>query len=390
MKRRTIVPGVELMGAVDWDRRLFDSLIPLPEGTSYNAYLVRGREKTALIDSVDPAMLPVLQAQLADVERIDYVVSHHTEQDHSGSIPWVLERYPQAVVLCSTMAKTLLADHLHIPPERLRPVKDGETVDLGGKTLKFIMAPWVHWPETMVTWLPEDRILFSCDWFGSHLATTDMFVRDEAAVYGGAKRYYAEIMMPFREVIVKNLEKIRDLDIRIIAPSHGPLYDRPAFILDAYRDWVSGPPKNICVIPFVTMHGSTRVMVDRLTDALVQRGVKVERFDLSVVDLGLLAMALVDAATIVIGTPTVRGGAHPAAHYAAHLANMVYPKARWAAIIGSYGWKSHAVEQIAGLLPDLKVEMLGTVMCKGLPREEDLACLDRLAETIAERHRTLG
>jgi flavorubredoxin len=387
MDRRKICEGVDLMGAVHWDRRLFDSLIPLPDGTSYNSYLVRGTDKTALIDTVDPDLIHVLKQQLADVPKIDFIVSNHTEQDHSGSIPWVLSKYPDAKVLCSTMAKTLLADHLHLPAGSLQAVKDGETIDLGGKSLRFISTPWVHWPETMVTWLAEDRILFSCDFFGSHLATTDMFLQDEGIGHEAAKRYFAEIMMPFRETIVKNMEKLSGLAIRYIAPSHGPLYDRPSFILDAYKDWTMSPPKNICVIPYVSMHGSTKIMVEHLSDSLARHGIKVELFDLAVTDIGKLAMALVDASTIVVGTPTVRGGAHPLAHTAANLANMIFPKLRYAAIIGSYGWKSNMIEHISGLIPNLKVEVLGTLVCKGRPRPEDFSALDSLAETIAQKHK---
>ena len=186
------------LGVADWDRRLFDSLIPLPDGTSYNAYLVRGSEKTALFDTVDAAIPGRLLEQLAGVERIDYVVAHHVEQDHSGSLPAVLEKYPAATVICSVKARPMLLDHLRLDGARITAVEDGETLSLGDKTVEFIATPWVHWPETMCTFLREDRILFSCDFFGSHIATTDPFADDTARVYEAAKRYFAEIMMPFR------------------------------------------------------------------------------------------------------------------------------------------------------------------------------------------------
>ncbi|MDZ4198325.1 MAG: FprA family A-type flavoprotein, partial [Kiritimatiellia bacterium] len=149
MKTRKICNGVHWMGAIDWNRRLFDSLIPLPDGTSYNAYLVCGSEKTVLLDTVDPALGSVLREQLATVERVDYIVSHHAEQDHSGSLPWVLEKYPAAQVLCSAKAKPMLIEHLNLAPDRIRIVEDGEALPLGGKTLRFYSMPWVHWPETM-------------------------------------------------------------------------------------------------------------------------------------------------------------------------------------------------------------------------------------------------
>lgn len=389
MKLRKICDGVHWMGAVDWNRRLFDSLIPLPDGTSYNAYLVRGSEKTALIDTVDPAMQDVLKHHLANVEKIDYVVSQHTEQDHSGSIPYVLEKYPQATLLCTPKAKDLLIDHLQIPVERIRTVDDGEALSLGDKTLKFIYTPWVHWPETMVTYLPEDRIVFSCDFLGSHIAMSGLYAGDDPYVIEAAKRYYAEIMMPFRKIIQGNLKKLREINFDLIAPSHGPMYDHPENILSAYDDWVSDKVSNLVVIPYISMHGSTEIMVNYLVAALAERGVTVQKFELSTTDIGKLAMALVDAATIVIGTPTVHAGPHPTVFSATNLANALRPKVKYAAIIGSYGWGTKAVEQISGLIPNLKVEVLGTVLCKGHPKRETFIQLDAIADTIKEKHATI-
>ena len=386
MKARRIKEGIYWMGAIDWDRRLFDGLIPLPDGTSYNAYLIQGSEKTVLLDTVDPTMVDVLLSQLESVPRVDYIVAHHAEQDHSGAIPHVLARYEGAKVLTTPKGKEMLADLLCVPEDRVIAVEDGEVLLLGDRTLEFIFTPWVHWPETMVTYLQEERILFSCDFFGSHLATTDLYVTDEAGVYEAAKRYYAEIMMPFRKVIKRNLDKIGGREIALIAPSHGPLYDRPDFIVNAYRDWISDEPKNIVVLPYVSMHGSTKKMVEYLVGALIERGVTVFQFDLTVTDIGKLAIALVDAASIVIGTPTVHGGPHPLVFYAAHLANALRPKLRFASIIGSYGWSSKAIEQIAGLISNLKVEILSPVLCKGFPGGSDFDALDELAAAIAGKH----
>jgi len=328
------------VGAIDWDRRLFDSLIPLPDGTSYNAYLVKGSEKTALVDTVDPTMQDVLLSHLDQlgVERIDYVVANHAEQDHSGTIPQVLERYPEAKVVVTPRCKGMLIDLLMIPEERFTTVNDKETISLGDRTLEFIHAPWVHWPETMLTYLREDRVLFPCDLFGSHLATTDLYVADEGQVYEAAKRYYAEIMMPFRTTIQKNLEKIDGYVIDLIAPSHGPSYDRPEFILNAYRSWLFDEPRNLVILPYISMHASTRKMVEYLVAALAQRGVGVKQFDLTVTDIGKLAMALVDAATVVVGTPTVLAGPHPNVVYAVSLANALRPNIKFLSIIGSYGY----------------------------------------------------
>ncbi len=386
MKPKKIKDRVLWMGAVDWNRRLFDSLIPLPDGTSYNAYLVRGSDKTALLDSVDPTMEQILMNQLAEVPNIDYVVSHHAEQDHSGAIPAVLGKYPAAKLVCSPKAKDMLMDHLHVPADRIQTVGDGETISLGDRTLKFIHTPWVHWPETMITHLLEDKILFTCDFFGSHLATSKLYAGEDPYICEAAKRYYAEIMMPFRKTIQSNLKKIENLDFGFIAPSHGPLFEKPKWILDAYRDWASDRVSNLVVLPYISMHGSTETMVNYLTAALAERDIQVQKFELSTTDIGKLAMALVDAATIVIGTPTVHMGPHPSVFSATHLANALRPKLKYAAIIGSYGWGTKAVEQISGLIPNLKVEVLGTVLCKGLPRAADFSALDNLSEKIREKH----
>ena len=392
MQARKIKDNIYWVGAIDWDRRLFDELIPLPDGTSYNAYLIRGSENTALIDTVDPTMEQVLVERLDSlgVESIDYIVANHAEQDHSGALPHMLEKFPMAKVVTTPKGKGMLMDLLLIPEEKFIAVDDKETLSLGNKTLEFIHAPWVHWPETMLTYLREGGILFTCDFFGSHLATSDLYATDEARVYEAAKRYYAEIMMPFRKAIERNLRKLEGYEIELIAPSHGPIYHRPEFILEAYQDWVFGPPKNIVVLPYISMHGSTRRMVEHFVEALIEREVGVRQFDLAATDIGELAKALVDAATLVVGTPTVLTGAHPNVVYAAYLANALRPKLQFASIIGSYGWGSKAVDQIVGMLSNLKVEILEPVIVKGFPREKDFEALDRLAATIAEKHSDLG
>ncbi len=389
----SVKPNVFYVGAVDWDRRLFDNLVPLPDGTSYNAFLIKGSEKTALVDTVDFHMSEVLFEYLKDVDRIDYVIAHHGEQDHSGTLPKVLERYPEAKVYLTPKAKGIFMDLLHLPEEKFVTVQDGETLSLGDKTIQFIHAPWVHWPETMFTYLQEDKILFTADCFGSHLASSELYVEDECQVYEAAKRYFAEIMMPFSGVIKRNMKKIENLNIEIIAPDHGPFYPRPEFILDAYRHWIYDEPKNEVVIPYISMHGSTKMMVDYLTAALMARGVTVKLFNLSdgVVDIGKLAMALVDPATVVVGTPTFLTGPHPNVAYGTFLINALRPKVRFFSVIGSYGWGTKAVDVITGMVPNLnKAEILDPVLCKGLPREEDLKALEALAETIYQKHKENG
>ena len=392
MAVRKLKDGIYSVGAIDWNRRLFDELIPLPQGTTYNAYLIKGSEKIALIDTVDPTMEHELLRNLRKfkVDRIDYVISNHAEQDHSGAIPKILEVYPQATLVTNEKCKSMLMDLLLIPEGKFKVVNDKETLSLGDRTLEFILTPWVHWPETMSTYLREDKILFSCDFFGSHYASSELFVEDEAKVLEDAKRYYAEIMMPFMVQINRNLEKLKDYQINMIAPSHGPVYNKPELIVDAYKEWISDKVKNEVVIAYVSMHGSTKKMVDYLFDALVDRGIKVTPYKLTETDIGELAISLVDAATLVLGTPTVLVGPHPDAVYAAVLANALKPRIKNIGIIGSFGWGGKAIETIKGLVPNLKAEILTPVLARGHPKEEDYKAIDKLADEILKKHKDLN
>lgn len=392
MAVRQITERVHYVGAIDWDRRLFDALIPLPDGTSYNSYLVRGSDATVLIDAVDPAKIDVLQQHLTDlgVQRLDYLVANHAEQDHSGGIPYILERYPTAKVLCTPKCEELLVRLLHISADRIQTVADGETLSLGDRTLEFLHAPWVHWPETMMTYLKEDRILFSCDLFGSHLATSDLYAHDRARVAQAGRRYYGEIMMPFARQITKYLERLGGYDVDVIAPSHGPLHDDPAFVLDMYRDWTSPQPKNQATVAYISMHDSTKLLTERLVDRLTVAGVAVERFDLVDVDLGHLAASLIDSATVLVGSPTVLAGPHPHAVYATSLVNALRPKTMFLGVYGSYGWGTRMDQQLAGLCSNIRVEVLDPVLIKGKPTDEDYAAIDALAALVAEKHKAAG
>ncbi|MGB9606959.1 MAG: FprA family A-type flavoprotein [bacterium] len=391
MPVREIRKDIWYVGAIDWDRRLFDSLIPLPEGTSYNAYLLIGSDKIALIDTVDPTKENELLSNLEKlrVERIDYIVANHAEQDHSGSLPAVLKRYPMAKVVTTPKGKDMLKDLHLIEEANFLTVEDGQTISLGNRTLRFIHAPWVHWPETMLTYLEEDRILFPCDLFGSHLATSELYAINKEEVYFSAKRYYAEIMMPFRNLIKGHLEKVKALALELIAPSHGPIYAEPDFILNAYEDWVSDKVKNEVVIAHISMHGSTEAMTRYLIDALIKNEVGVKVFELTKSDIGALAMALVDSATLILATPTVLGGPHPYAILATYLVSALRPKLRYVGVIGSYGWGGKTVEKLKEILSNLRVDFLPPILVKGYPKSEDFKALDKLAEEIKTKHEAL-
>ena len=392
MAIRKINESVYSVGAIDWDRLLFDELIPLPDGTSYNSYLIWGSQATALVDTVDPDKAEELFSNLdrLGVDKLDYLIALHAEQDHSGSIPQVLAKYPMTRVVTNPKCRDFLMDLLHIAPERFMVVNEGETLSLGDKTLHFTMTPWVHWPETMCAWLEEDQILFSCDFFGSHLAQSSLFMTDKAKTYESAKRYFAEIMMPFKPSIRSNLKKLEKFPVRIIAPSHGVVHQDPEFILSAYRDWVSDRVSDKIVILYVSMHHSTRKMVEHLSEALIEKGLDLRLFNLTHADTGEITKELVDAATLVLASPTVLVGPHPSVVYAAYLVNAIRPKIRHLAVIGSYGWGGKMLESIQGLITSIKPELLPPVIVKGLPGAEVFQQLDQLADAIEERHKRLG
>jgi len=391
MAVKKIKDGIYWVGAIDWDRVLFDELVTLPEGTSYNSYLVVGSEKTALIDTVEPYKKEELFRNLKElaVEKIDYVISNHAEQDHSGAIPDVLEKFPQAKVVTNLKCKNMLKDLLGLEDNVFQIVDDGEELSLGNKTLKFFFAPWVHWPETMFTYALEDRILFTCDFLGSHIATSELFdTTDEnkAKVYLETKRYYAEIMMPFRNFIRKHLALIEELKPEIIAPSHGVVIKEIDFIVGAYKRWVSDTVKPMVIIPFVSMHESTRIMVDILTTELAKEEIIVRPYNLITADIGNVAMDLVDAACVVFASPTVLAGAHPAVISAAYLVNALRPKTKLVSVIGSYGWNGKVmVKHIKDTLKNLKAEWIEPLLIKGLPKERDFEDIKSFAKTLAER-----
>ncbi|MBP5083129.1 MAG: MBL fold metallo-hydrolase, partial [Methanomicrobium sp.] len=223
---REVCKGVYSIGVFDWDRQVFDELLPLPDGTTYNSFLIEGSEKTVLIDTVDPEFEEELITNIArsGVSKIDYIIINHAEQDHSGSIPVFLELFPNAKIITSEKGKELLKSMLQVPDFKISTINDRDTLSLGDKTLEFIQIPWSHWPDSMMTYIREDKMLISMDLFGSHYATSELFIEDVHTHYVNARRYFAEIMMPFRYPTAQNVQTVRELAPEIIAPSHGPIY----------------------------------------------------------------------------------------------------------------------------------------------------------------------
>ncbi|WGI17025.1 FprA family A-type flavoprotein [Methanonatronarchaeum sp. AMET-Sl] len=391
MTVKSISSRIDWVGAIDRDRRLFDELIPLPNGTSYNSYLVKGDNANALIDTVDPSKKETLFDNLrqSGIEKLDYVIVNHGEQDHSGTLPTLIEKYPECKIVTNQKARDILTDHLTLEDVKFKIIDDGDQLDLGGVKLEFGLIPWVHWPDTQYTHAIEEEVLFTCDFLGHHYATDQLFLNDECELEDSAKRYYAEIMMPFNSRARKNLEKIQEIEneIEIIAPSHGPLHENPENILDYYEEWTSKKLKNKVLIPYVSMHGSTEILVEHLTNALIERDIEAKPYHITKTDIGDIAKELVDSGTIVIGSSTVLGGAHPKALYIAYLANGLGAKANYASIIGSYGWGTKIVDQIADTISSLKLELIEPKIIKGKPNQKDLKLIEEMADKIQEKHR---
>lgn len=387
MGTKTIAQDVHWVGVKHYNRRLFDGLIPLPHGTSYNAYLVVGKEKTALIDTVNPGFEQVLidkVRQHIDPAKLDYVIMNHAEPDHANAVKTMLDLAPGAKLLAGPKGKEAAMMYFGVPAERITVVDESTRIDLGGKTLRFIDAPWLHWPETIFTYLEEDAILFPCDFFGSHVAGGEFFsdeFGDELAV-DLAKLYFAEIMMPFRKPGANAVEKVRKLGVKMIAPSHGVIWRDPEVILEPYTRWTGEKMAKKVAIVYVSMWGSTEKMAHTLREALVSKGVNVQIFDIPNTDIGHIAKELVDTPVIVVGAPTVLGGVHPVAAYATMLVKQLRAPTKYAAVLSSYGWSGGAVKAVSELISGTKIEVLDAIDVKGPPKEADLDRVVALADKI--------
>jgi flavorubredoxin len=384
-----IADGVFWVGVKDWNRRVFDALIPLPQGTSYNSYLVRGQDKTVLIDTVNPGFEEELAEkvdQVGSLAELDYVVMNHAEPDHAGAIPYVMEASRGATLVTSEKGAKMAQVYYGVPEARMRVVKEGDNIALGGKTLQFIEAPFLHWPETMFTYLVENRVLFPCDFFGSHTAF-GFYDDDVQELIPFAQRYFGEIMMPFSKMGAKGVEKVDRLGVEIIAPSHGPIHRSPERILEAYRRWTAGETREKAIVVYVTMWNSTEAMIRAMVETLMSEGVEVALHNLVSADIGDVARDLVDSRAIVLGTPTVLGGMHPLAIYAAHLVKALRPPLKYGAVLSSYGWGGGAVKQAAELLGPTKLEVVGALEINGPPASGDYERIAALAKELATKIR---
>jgi flavorubredoxin len=386
-----ISTGVFAVGAKDWNRQLFDALIPLPHGTSFNSYLVKGSEKTALIDSVGPGFEQELLEKistLTDLSKLKYIIMNHAEPDHSSALKLLMQA-TQATLFTTEKGAPLAARFGSVPQDRIKTIKDGETLDLGGKTLRFIESPWLHWPETMFTYLEENKLLFSCDFFGAH-AAEGTYDDDIPEIIPLAKSYFGEIMMPMRVFCKKGLEKASNLNLAMIAPSHGPVYRNPARIIDSYRSWVAGETTRKAIIAYISMWNSTEAMALAMSHSLANAGIAVKLYNLAQYDLGRFAEDLVDSPAIVIGSPTILSGMHPYVTNALNIAKLLKPPLKYGAILNSYGWGKGAVKQGLEFFENAKIEPVGFVESYGHPGAEEYQKIAELAEQLASKLRPLS
>ena len=381
------------------DRKMFDCIMPTEHGTTYNAYVVKGQTKSALIDTADPDFTKEFMdcVDRCDVKVIDYVIILHTEQDHSGSLPVLMKKFPNAQIVATEAVAKLMVTHLHIGIEKFHIVSEGDQIDLGGRSLTFIKIPFAHWPDNTMVYESTTRTLFSSDLFGSHYASDKIFATNSHEIKVAARAYFAEIMMPFSAQVHKYTEKVIELAPSIIATAHGPIWNQPSVILQKYMRWTSDQVEKTVVVPFVSMHGSSALIAERLCLQLASKGISVlsrnlgKKPDSLVVQSGLVMRDLVTAAAVVFVMPTVLGGPHPAGAYCSMLMNAMRVKTPFIGLIGSYGWGTRASEIFAEMTSNLKkAERLPSLQYEGLPTEEQLVEIDRYADELAAKIFQLG
>ncbi len=380
--------GVYWVGVLDPDLRVFDIIMQTEYGTTYNAYLVKG-QKTALIDTGKEGFSDKLIANiesLIDLKNLDYIVLNHSEPDHSGSLKVLLEKAPQVKVLGSRAA-CKFAEAIVNRPINHQVINDGEELDLGGKTLRFIHAPFLHWPDTIFTYLVEDAILFSCDVFGAHYCEECQFFSDQTKKLDDSfKYYYDHIMRPFKEYVLKALDKIRDLKLEIIAPSHGPvLRSNLESYLKRYRRWSESAGERGAVVVYVSAYGNTKLMAQAIAEGLEQNGIQTSVYDAAGISADTLSNAIEGAKALILGSPTINGDAlKPIWDVINNLATIKL-KGKVGAAFGSYGWSGEAVSMLTQRMKSLKFKVLEPgLRLQLVPSEADLEECRRFGNSISE------
>jgi flavorubredoxin len=362
-KSQEIVNNVFWVGVRHPDLKIFDELFPTHNGTTYNAYVVRGEQKTALIDTVKAPFTDEFFAKVEEIvglDQIDLVVVNHTEPDHSGALARLLEKRPDLPVYCSRPAQNFLSQLLN-GPFNAHVVSDGDEIDLGGRTLRFFLAPYLHWPDTMFTYLVEDAVLFPCDAFGAHYCANKLF-DDEIPDFSADFHFYFDcIMRPFKDKVRAAVAKVDVLELKMICPSHGPIRRTdPRAVVDSYRRWSALPPAQPnprALLLTMSAHGNTRLMADAMRAELEEMKFNVVELRLCEMRDGDLRDELELADLVLIGTSTINRDAPPQAWHALSLFSLVTPKAKIAAAFGSFGWSGEAVKLIEERLKGLRFKL---------------------------------
>jgi flavorubredoxin len=381
--------GIHWVGAIDWNIRDFHGY-STHKGSSYNAYLVAGK-KIALVDTVKAPFFPEMMARIREVmppEKIDYIVVNHVEMDHSGSMPMLKEALPKVEVLCSPRAEAELRLHYGggIP---FKVVKTGETLELGGKTLTFVEVPMVHWPDSMVTYVKEDKCLLPNDAFGQHIASTERF-DDELgweAILPEAEKYYANIVMPYGAQVLKALDALQGIEIEIIGPSHGIIWRKHIpQIAASYQRWAKGETEKEALIVYDTMWGSTERMAKAIGRGLVEEGVPIKEYRLGISDKSDIVKEVLKARGVLLGSPTLNNGVFPSVAAFSTYIKGLRPKGRIAAVFGSYGWGKGAVTKaLAGDLRAAGMEVMEELQVQFVPDGDALNQCEALGRRVAQR-----
>jgi flavorubredoxin len=375
------------VGIKDYNRRMFDALVPLPQGTSYNSYLIKA-EKSVLIDTVNPGFEQIWIGkvrEIIDPSEITYLVMNHAEPDHAGSISYFLNLNRKTKLVTSPKGKELARRFYNVAEERIIVVKDGEEISLRNRKIKFILAPMLHWPETMFTYLEDEGVLFPCDFLGFHTAE-GFYDSDIQNLEFEARRYYGEIMMPYSEFGKKVLEKIKNLKINLICPSHGPMHKNPERILGFYKKWTNGETEEKVLIVYMSMWKDIEKMVEGISGKLLEKEIKFSRYNLENSDPGDICAELVDSRAIIFGAPTVLASIHPLGMSGAFLVKVLRPPLKYALLLSSYGWAESAISEMKQVLSSLKnLELVGEFAVKGPAYEKDLKVLDGLVDKLIEK-----
>ena len=388
-----IADNVYYVGVSNPTLRVFDIIMCTEYGTTYNSYLVKGADKTALIDGAHKGFEANFQENveaITDFANIDYMVVNHTEPDHSGAIRLVIEKNPDIVVYGTAACLKNLDNIVRLPFNRVA-VKDGDTLELGGKTLTFCVPPNIHWPDTMMTYLAEDKILFSCDFLGAHFAEPTMYVHKayKKELYEKEfKVYYDAIMGPFAKFVIRALDRIKDLDIALVCPSHGPMImgGDIQVAMDTYRKWATPEEKTdkTVAIYYVSAYGYTRQMCQYLAEKLEAKGLVVSAFDVIKTDAADIAAHLEDDC-LVFGSPTLNRAALKPVLDVISSIDAVGAAGRPYATLGCFGWSGEACAQLNDRCNSIKMKQVGeSVRSQFTPTDEVWAALDTLADQIAE------